>query len=172
MTKSINNVYIGLGSNLNKPVKQIEAALNTLAKLSACELIRHSSLYCSKPVGPQDQPDFVNAVALLRTTLSPQELLKALQLIESEQGRIKTRHWGERTIDLDILLFDNQAVDSSDLTVPHKEIGNRDFVLKPLLELDPELALPNGTSLKSLLQSCPDNQLHLYPGHPYKGIST
>lgn len=164
MTESINSVYIGLGSNLNSPAKQLEAALNTLAQQPNCELIRHSSFYCSKPVGPQDQPDFVNAAALLKTSLSPENLLKALQLIESEQGRIKKRHWGERTIDLDILLFNNKIIDTPDLTVPHKEIGNRDFVLKPLLELDPALSLPNGTSLYSLLQKCPDNQLHLYPG--------
>lgn len=163
MTTSINSVYIGLGSNLNNPAKQLETALSTLEQLPSCELIRHSSFYCSKPVGPQDQPDFVNATALLKTTLSPKNLLKTLQLIENEQGRVKKRHWGERTIDLDILLFNKDIIDTPDLTVPHKEIGNRDFVLKPLLELDPNLLLPDGTSLNTLLQSCPDNQLHLYP---------
>ncbi|MFD2230797.1 2-amino-4-hydroxy-6-hydroxymethyldihydropteridine diphosphokinase [Alkalimarinus sediminis] len=162
MTKSTNTVYIGLGSNLNEPAKQLETALRTLAELPNCELIRHSSFYCSKPVGPQDQPDFVNAAAQISTTLSPESLLKQLQLIEQGQGRIKKRHWGERTIDLDILLFNSDLIDLPELSIPHKEIGNRDFVLKPLLELDANLALPDGTSLHSLLQQCPDNRLQLH----------
>ncbi len=165
MKKSISRVYIGLGSNLNNPAKQLETAIATLAKLPDCELISHSSFYSSRPVGPQDQPDFVNAAAQLNTRLYPEKLLEALQLIESEQGRIKKRHWGERSIDLDILLFDSLVIDTPNLTVPHKEISNRDFVLKPLLELNPTLTLPNGTNLQALLQSCPDNQLHLYSGH-------
>ncbi|UZE95876.1 2-amino-4-hydroxy-6-hydroxymethyldihydropteridine diphosphokinase [Alkalimarinus alittae] len=164
MKESISNVYIGLGSNLDEPTKQLKVALSTLAKLPATELISHSSFYSSKPVGPQDQPDFVNAVAQLKTTLSPEALLQQLQTIERNQGRIKKRHWGERTIDLDILMFGNQTINTPELTVPHKEISNRDFVLKPMLELEPTLALPNGTSLLSLLQSCPDNQLHLCSG--------
>lgn len=164
MTNLTNNVYIGLGSNLDDPAKQLEIALSTLAQLTNCELTCHSSFYCSKPVGPQDQPDFVNAAALLRTTLSPEKLLKTLQQVEREQGRIKKRRWGERTLDLDILLFNQETINTPDLIVPHKEISNRDFVLKPLLELDPALSLPDGTSLLSLLQKCPDNQLHLYPG--------
>lgn len=163
--KQASSVYIGLGSNLNQPASQIETALHTLSQLPACELIRHSSFYGSRPVGPQDQPDFVNAAALLETTLSPGDLLKSLQLIERNQGRIKKRHWGERTIDLDILLFNHITINTPDLIVPHKEIGNRDFVLRPLLELDPDLTLPDGTTLYSLLQSCPDNSLHLCAKH-------
>ena len=152
-------VFIGLGSNLNIPKKQLDQAIKSLSLLPSSNLLAHSSYYSSKPVGPQDQPDFINAAALIQTKLTPPALLKHLQTIELTQGRIKKRHWGERSIDLDILLYDDISIDSENLTIPHKELANRDFVLRPLLELDANLTLPTGTSLRSLLAICPDNQL-------------
>jgi len=152
-------VFIGLGSNLNAPKKQLDQAIKSLSQLPSCTLTAHSSYYSSKPVGPQDQPNFVNAAALIKTTLSPIALLKHLQAIELNQGRVKKRHWGERSIDLDILLYGDRSIDSEDLIIPHKELKNRDFVLQPLLELDENLELPDGASLRSLLAICPDNQL-------------
>ncbi len=152
-------VYIGLGSNLDSPVKQLDLALVSLSQLPSSTLLSRSSYYGSKPVGPQDQPDFVNAAALLQTALSPEALLTQLQIIERNQGRVKKRHWGERTIDLDILLYGNLILNSEQLTIPHNELANRDFVLRPLLEMNASLTLPNGTPLSSLLDTCPDNQL-------------
>ncbi|WP_250656489.1 2-amino-4-hydroxy-6-hydroxymethyldihydropteridine diphosphokinase [Alkalimarinus coralli] len=162
METQLNRVYIGLGSNLNEPANQLRQALVTLEQHPHITLVVHSSFYGSKPVGPQDQPDFVNAVALLETSLTPEALLEALKLIEKRQGRIKKRHWGERTIDLDILLFGDIVMDTPDLTIPHKELANRDFVLRPLLELNNNLSLPDGTLVSALLQTCPDNQLRVY----------
>lgn len=152
-------VFIGLGSNLNTPQKQLDQAIKSLSKIPSCSLIAHSSYYSSTPVGPQDQPDFINAAALIKTKLSPNDLLKQLQAIEINQGRVKKRHWGERSIDLDILLYGNLSINSEALCIPHKELANRDFVLRPLLELDENLSLPEGTSLRSLLDICPDNKL-------------
>lgn len=152
-------VFIGMGSNINNPEKQLDQAVKSLSLLPHSTLMAHSSYYTSKPVGPQDQPDFINAAALIKTTLSPYNLLKQLQAIELNQGRVKKRHWGERSIDLDILLYDHLSIDSEVLTIPHKELPNRDFVLRPLLELNESLTLPDGTPLYALLAICPDNQL-------------
>ncbi len=152
-------VFIGMGSNLNEPIKQLGQAIRSLSQLPSSTLVAYSSYYTSKPVGPQDQPDFINAAALIKTTLSPKSLLKQLQAVELNQGRVKKRHWGERSIDLDILLYGKQSINTAVLSIPHKELANRDFVLRPLLELDENLTLPDGRSLRSLLTICPDNQL-------------
>lgn len=142
--------YIGLGANLNNPRAQIEAALAALAQLPHTQLLRASSLYGSKPLGPQDQPDYQNAVAEIQTELTPTELLAALQQQERDQGRIKLRHWGERCIDLDILLYGNKTLALPDLCIPHKELKNRSFVVVPLHELTPSLVLPDGSKIASL----------------------
>lgn len=139
--------YIGIGANLNNPVEQIHTALQALAQLPQSRLLRSSSLYGSKPQGPQDQPDYVNAVAELETELSPLELLDTLQAQEQAQGRVKLRRWGERSIDLDILLYDQLMFSSERLTVPHIQLKNRSFVVEPLLELCPSLVLPGGELL-------------------------
>jgi len=149
------NVYIGLGSNLDNPKDHVKRALEELKQLPHSHLLLASKLYLSKPVGPQDQDDFVNAVALLVTELDPLALLDELQSIEQRHQRVRERHWGPRTLDLDLLLFGDQTIQNSRLTVPHVELGNRDFVVGPLFELCPELTLPNGTKLQQLLQQCP-----------------
>ncbi len=142
--------YIGLGANLDDPAAQIRTALQALARLPHCRLLRVSSLYGSKPLGPQDQPDYLNAVAELDTQLKPLALLDALQAQEQQQGRIKRRHWGERCIDLDLLLYGNTTMRSERLNIPHHELHNRSFVVEPLRELCPDLQLPDGTALASL----------------------
>ncbi|MEA3406191.1 MAG: 2-amino-4-hydroxy-6-hydroxymethyldihydropteridine diphosphokinase [Pseudomonadota bacterium] len=147
----LHSVYIGLGSNLEQPAKQIQEAIDALDALSETRVVKSSQLYASKPQGPQDQPDFVNAVCLLETTLEPMALLDMLQTIEQQQGRVKKRHWGERLIDLDILLFDNQVIDSDRLIVPHKEVSSRDFVLLPLSEISPGLVIPGLASVEDLI---------------------
>jgi len=150
--------YIGLGANLDQPQQQLKQALRELAHLPESSLVAQSSLYHSKPVGPQDQPDYVNAVALIETELEPLALLDALQQLEQDHGRIRKRHWGERTLDLDIILIDDQIIDSERLQVPHPFAQQRSFVLFPLSEINPRLTFPNGMSLEQLLTEL-DNDL-------------
>ena len=150
--------YIGLGANLDQPQQQLEQALHELAQLPGSKLLAQSSLYHSKPVGPQDQPDYVNAIALLETQLEPIALLDALQQLEQDHGRIRKRHWGERTLDLDIILIDKQVIDSDRLQVPHPHAQQRSFVLIPLSEINPKLTFPNGIALEQLLTGL-DNDL-------------
>ena len=155
-------VFIGLGSNMQQPLAQLHNALNHLADLPDSKLLASSSFYASRPMGPQDQPDYVNAVAKLKTALAPLELLRALQTIELTQGRErKGERWGPRTLDLDILLFGQQQIQTAELTVPHYGMKSREFVLYPLFELAPELLLPCGNSLKSILNNVSRNGLHI-----------
>ena len=149
-------VYIGLGSNLAEPRRQLEAALAALGRLPHCQLVAVSSLYASDPLGPRDQPRYVNAAAALDCELAPLELLDALQAIELEQGRErKAERWGPRTLDLDILLFGDLQLDEERLTVPHYHMHARAFVLYPLAEIAPDLRLPDGRALQQLLDACP-----------------
>jgi 2-amino-4-hydroxy-6-hydroxymethyldihydropteridine diphosphokinase len=147
------NVYIGLGSNLENPLFQLQIAVEHLESLPETALVGCSQFYGSKPLGPDDQPDFVNAVCQIETQLSPPVLLSVLQLIEIEQGRIKKRHWGERLIDLDILLYADEIIKTTDLTIPHAEIALRDFVLIPLAELSPGLVIPGVGSVETLISN-------------------
>ncbi len=147
------NVYIGLGSNLENPLSQLQIAVQYLQALPATVLVGCSQFYGSKPLGPDDQPDFVNAVCQLETQLTPQALLSALQQIEIDQGRIKKRHWGERLIDLDILLYADQIIKTAELTVPHSEIALRDFVLIPLAEIAPGLVIPHLGRVETLISN-------------------
>ena len=133
--------YIGVGSNLEAPIEQVRAALQELATLPLSELVAASSLYASRPVGPQDQPDFINAVAALETRLSPLALLDQLQALEQQHRRRRQRHWGPRTLDLDLLLYANAAIDTPRLRVPHPQMTARAFVLLPLSEIAPSLIL-------------------------------
>lgn len=158
----MNTCYIGIGSNLGDPIKQARQAIDALKEVTNSTLISVSSLYGSKPMGPSDQPDYVNAVAMLETTLEPLELLDALQHIEQTQGRVrKAQRWGPRTLDLDILLINNSTIDIPRLTVPHYGMREREFVLYPLLEIAPQLVLPDGTALEQLTTQCPRNGLEI-----------
>jgi len=134
--------YIGLGANLGEREAQIRLALDDLARLPMSRLVRASSLYDSEPVGEPDQPNFLNAVAELETELTARQLLWNLLLIERRLGRTRTRRWGPRTIDLDLLLYGPLVIDEPDLQVPHPELTRRSFVLVPLVELDPLLVHP------------------------------
>ncbi len=152
----MNQVIIGLGSNLSGPKQQLQLALNTLASHKDVSLLKTSSFYRSKPQGPQDQDDFINAAVLLETALSPRDLLALCKTIEDQQGRVKTRHWGERNIDLDILFYGQQRIELShpDLVIPHRHALERDFVVIPVLELAPLWSLPDGTLLREHVESC------------------
>ncbi|MBC9249455.1 2-amino-4-hydroxy-6-hydroxymethyldihydropteridine diphosphokinase [Pseudomonas alcaligenes] len=160
----MERVYIGLGSNLAEPRQQLQAALSALAALPASQLVATSSFYASDPLGPPDQPRYVNAVAALDTNLQPLELLDALQRIEQEQGRVrKAERWGPRTLDLDILLFGERLLAEERLTVPHYHMHARAFVLYPLAELAADLQLPDGRRLAELLAACPFSGLERLP---------
>lgn len=150
--KASTRVFIGLGSNLAGPVQQVRQALRALGGLPATRLQEHSSLYRSPPMGPRWQPDYVNAVAELRTALRPRALLAALQRIESHQGRSRnTLHWGPRTLDLDILLWGGRRLKLPGLIVPHPGVAQRAFVLYPLAELAPGLYIPGCGRIEQLL---------------------
>lgn len=141
---------IGIGSNLNDPVAQVRAALAALAAVPAAELLAASSLYRNPPMGPQDQPDYVNAAALLRTTLPPLQLLQQLQAIEQRQGKRFQQHWGPRIIDLDLLLYEQQCIHEPQLVVPHPGMHERAFVLYPLAEIAPDLIVPGRGRIQDL----------------------
>lgn len=147
--------YIALGSNLNDPMHMVSSGLDALNTLAGATLITQSSWYRSKAIGPGEQADYVNGVAKLTTSLSSQELLSELQTIEKNHGRERHERWAARTLDLDILLYGNSIVGEENLTIPHPRLMERNFVLYPLAEISPELVLPNGLSLQSLLDRCP-----------------
>lgn len=145
-----SRVYIGLGGNLGDVCQTLTAALNAINQLPHTAVESVSSFYQSVPLGPTDQPDFINAVALLRTAQSPLSLLRLLQQIELDFGRERKRHWGERTLDLDILSFDNLQQFDPVLTLPHPGICEREFVVLPLAEIAADLVLPDGTMVATL----------------------
>lgn len=155
----MNRTYIALGSNLNQPKQQLNHAIQALAQLPNSQLVAISSFYQSKPLGPQDQPDYVNAVVCLNTELSPLDLLEHLQQIERQQGRVRLRRWGERTLDLDILLYANLQMQTERLTLPHYAMTQREFVIVPLFEIAPDLVLPDGTPLKLYYQRFSSHQM-------------
>ena len=147
--------WIGLGSNLGDPRAQLQRAVDALARLPGTTVRALSPVYrnpaMTLPDDPRsDQPDYLNAVAMVDTDLAPLALLDALQQIESAQGRVRQQRWGARTLDLDLLLYGSDRIASADLTVPHAEMANRNFVLVPLLEIDPAARLPDGTPLATL----------------------
>jgi 2-amino-4-hydroxy-6-hydroxymethyldihydropteridine diphosphokinase len=137
MTKVV--AYLGLGSNLQTPILQLQSARNAIEEMDAIEEISFSSLYRSPPMGPQDQPDYVNAVMGIHTTLEALVLLSAMQQIENEQGRVRSQRWGARTLDIDILLYDDCLMDTPELTIPHPRMKEREFVMRPLREIAPDL---------------------------------
>ncbi len=152
-------VYIALGANLGEPVETLQDAITTLAQSTELSHLKASSLYSSSPMGPSDQPDYVNAVASAETQLSPLALLDFLQTIEQQFGRERSLRWGPRTLDLDILLYDDQCINSERLTIPHIGLAERDFVIIPLAELNPQLILPNGQTIELLQQSMQHHDL-------------
>ena len=134
--------YIGLGSNLDNPAEQVERAFQFLRAVPEIRLLSRSSLYASGPIGPVDQPDYVNAVAKISTSLDARALLIVLKKIEKLRGRKRGVRWGPRVIDLDLLVFGNQKIDELNLKVPHPGISERNFVLLPLVEVAPGLVVP------------------------------
>ncbi len=133
--------YVALGSNLGDKEANLQKAVQLLVE-HGVEVVKTSDFLCTEPYGVTDQPQFLNAVCCVRTDLEPEELLHLLLAIEQEMGRVRLRHWGERNIDLDLLLYENQILTTDDLKLPHPDMQNRDFVLLPLAEIAPALVHP------------------------------
>ncbi|PSV43802.1 2-amino-4-hydroxy-6-hydroxymethyldihydropteridine diphosphokinase [Photobacterium indicum] len=155
--------YIAIGSNLGDPISQAMSAIKALKQITAITVVAESSLYSSTPMGPQNQPDYINAVVAIDTTLTPLELLNATQAIELEHGRVrKDERWGPRTLDLDIILYGDLEHHCERLTVPHYGMKVREFVLYPLAEIIPDLILPDSTALSQLLTQVDRNGLAIW----------
>ena len=137
MTNTVH-ACLGIGSNLDHPLEQVTRAVQALDHTPGIQVSRLSRWYGSKAIGPGTQPDYVNGVVEITTSLSPAALLEALQAIEHRHGRIRTEHWGARTLDLDILFYDDQQILTPDLQIPHPRIHERRFVLQPLADLTPD----------------------------------
>ncbi|BBP85519.1 2-amino-4-hydroxy-6-hydroxymethyldihydropteridine pyrophosphokinase [Pseudomonas sp. Pc102] len=169
----MERIYIGLGSNLAEPAAQLASALQAMAALPRTRLAAVSSLYASDPLGPPGQPRYANAVAALDSELAPLELLDGLQAIELAQGRVrKDERWGPRTLDLDILLFGEHAIDLPRLQVPHYHMHARAFVLYPLAEIAGDhLRLPDGRALRALLDACPFEGLEVTGALPGMAVT-
>jgi 2-amino-4-hydroxy-6-hydroxymethyldihydropteridine diphosphokinase len=159
----MTRALIGVGSNVGERLEFLQRAVKSLRETVGIEVIQLSSVYETEPVGPTDQPWFLNAVAAVDTSLSPVTLLDQTQAIERALGRETTYRWGPRTIDLDILLYGNIQVRTATLVIPHAELCQRAFVMIPLLELDPRLVLPDGTVVSTCLSALtPPQQVRLF----------
>lgn len=152
MEEQMVEAYIGIGSNLHNPIKQVTTAIGALSTVPQTKLVQYSSLYESTPVGVSQQPKFVNAVAKITTVLSPDMLLATMHDIEKNHNRVRGLRWGPRTLDLDILLYGQQTIQQENLTIPHIEIANRGFVLIPLAEIAPQLSIPKHGLLSELIE--------------------
>ena len=131
----MNQVFIGIGSNKNHPYFRIYSVLKQINRLKSTFIVKKSSLYETKPLGPQGQPNFINAIIEIKTNFDPHELLSELQDLEKQHNRKKTKKWGPRSIDLDILIYNKIIMDSKDLIIPHPGLEYREFVLLPLYEI-------------------------------------
>lgn len=152
--------YIALGSNLNDPEQQIHRCLNNIAQHPMLTIVKKSSLYLSEALLNTQQPNFINAVVKVSTEYSAQALMETLLMLETYQGRVRDGTlWGPRVIDLDLLLYDEEVIDSPFLKVPHPAICERAFVIVPLLEIAPDIRLPNGQDLKKRKATLLKNQV-------------
>jgi 2-amino-4-hydroxy-6-hydroxymethyldihydropteridine diphosphokinase len=149
--------YIGVGSNLGDPQARVRLAFESLAALPRTRLIARSRLYRTRPMGPVTQDDFINAVAGLLTQLPASGLLAAIRGIEAAAGRVRGERWGPRTLDLDLLVYGTEQIQSPELTVPHPGIAGRGFVLAPLAEIAPTLDIPGVGRVEGLLGALADD---------------
>jgi 2-amino-4-hydroxy-6-hydroxymethyldihydropteridine diphosphokinase len=154
-----HSAFIGLGSNLENPSTQVLQAMQAIDRLPKTRVLARSSLYRSAPVGYLEQPDFINAVVWIETALAPLALLQALLALEQENGRTREFQNAPRTLDLDVLLYDDLQHHQHGLTVPHPQMHRRAFVLQPLLEIAPDCVIPGVGAARQALQQCNDQQL-------------
>jgi 2-amino-4-hydroxy-6-hydroxymethyldihydropteridine diphosphokinase len=155
----MHTAFVALGSNLDGPQTKVRQAIAALGKLPQARLVVASSLYRSAPVGRTDQPDFINAVAQLSTTLAPRALLAALLALEQRFGRTRSVRNAPRTLDLDLLLYDAQCIAEADLAVPHPRMHQRAFVLAPLVEIAPACVIPGVGPAADWLARCADQAI-------------
>lgn len=155
----LHRAYIALGSNLAQPEAQVNQAFEALARLPDTRLLTRSSLYRSAPVGYADQPDFINAVARIETRLAPHDLLQSLLGIEQEFGRVREFRNAPRTLDLDLLLYDDIQFHEPGLTLPHPRMHERAFVLLPLVEIDPHCMITGRGLASDWLAKCDDQSI-------------
>lgn len=151
--------YLGLGSNLKSPKRQLKQAMAALRALPRTTLLQPSKIYASKPLGARAQPTYYNMVIAIQTSLPAKALLHHCQSIENKQHRIRKQHWGARTLDIDLLLYGNRKTHTPDLTIPHPHMLTRDFVLIPLLEINPSAHMPDAQLVSSYLTCC---EKHVY----------
>lgn len=151
----MHTAYLSLGSNLNNPLEQVKMAIKAIENIPEIDLLNRSSLYKTPPIGPA-QPDFINAVIKISTSLSAHDLLTKMQAIEASHHRVREIHWGPRTLDIDLILFDTESIQTARLTVPHPFMQERAFVLVPLLEIAPQLETPQHGALQNILQTLED----------------
>ncbi|MGK2946401.1 MAG: 2-amino-4-hydroxy-6-hydroxymethyldihydropteridine diphosphokinase [Candidatus Malihini olakiniferum] len=159
----MTRIYLALGSNMAHPLQQVNSALVTLNTVPYTRILCCSPFYCSRPLGSQNQPNYLNAVVALETALMPEALLDHTQVIEQQHGRERKAHrWGPRTLDLDILLYGKETLHTARLIVPHYDMKNREFMLYPLADIAPNLHFPDGEALMSRLDSVPLNGMTLW----------
>lgn len=157
----LHTAFIGLGSNLEDPRGQLLRAFAEIEVLPDTRLVARSSLYCSAPLGYPDQPEFVNAVAKIATALTPQALLQALLEIEHRHGRERIFRNAPRTLDMDVLLYDDEQLHEHGLTIPHPQMHLRAFVLRPLLEIAPDAGIPGIGRAAMAIEGCKDQVLEM-----------
>ncbi len=163
----MKQALVGLGSNVEEPLTQLTTAYRRLAADPEITVEATSSVYLSAPHGPQDQPDFYNAVISLHTSMTPEKLLSTLLATETKMGRKRLRHWGERCIDLDLLAYDRFEITSTDLVLPHPRAHERRFVLDPMIELlGEDYRLPRTTTLQALRTQCAGQTIRVLCGFP------
>lgn len=150
----MKKAFVALGSNLEDPIKQVNLAIERLANISQIRLIKSSSLYQTSPWGKTDQADFINAVVKISTALTAHELLFQLREIEKKQGKNTLEKWGPRTIDCDLILYENEIIHTPELILPHPRMKLRGFVMIPLAEIEPTLTLPCGEKISDVLRQC------------------
>ncbi len=157
MTSLWRPAYVAIGSNLNDPEQRVQEAFTRLDELPSSRLVRRSRLYRTRPMGPQDQPHFVNAAAGLLTQLGARELLDGLLRLEAAMGRRRQERWGPRVIDLDLIWMPGEPIDEPGLTLPHPGVSTRNFVLYPLADIAPTLAIPGHGTVLDLLHGAGDD---------------
>ena len=162
--------YLGLGSNLRSPQRQLRQALLALRTLPRSAIVAQSSIYSSVPCGIQSQPIYCNMVVKIHTSLPPLHLLTYCQRIENKFLRIRKKHWGARTLDIDLLLFGSRSMNHHQLSIPHPHMLTRDFVLLPLLEISPTAVLPNGEAIMSFLDDCRSHVITKAPSRLNDGL--
>ncbi len=159
MSARMQTAFVGIGSNLDRPEAHVARAARELQALPDSRLLERSPLYRSAALGPAGQADYVNAVAMLETSLAPHRLLDGLQAIEHRHGRVRGERWGPRTLDLDLLLYGEQCIDTARLQVPHPEMHRRSFVLIPLYDIAPDLVVPGMGAVSDLIASLSESGL-------------